>query len=148
MEVKLQKFATELENIAHDEAKVQKFLKELENITNDKVKLQEFIKEAEKIANDEGIEISDEIRFEQRLIAYLTEFMDKHGYKINFYSGDAKTAIVGVDLNDFYFDLNKTGFFKKFGIRGYTLFEKILCKPRFCILPTQKRHEGTGIVRR
>ncbi len=106
----------------------------------DEVESQKFVKEAEEIVDDDGIEISEDIRFEQRLIAYLTEFMDKHGYKINFYSN----IIVGVDLvdlSDFYFELNKTGFLKKFGIRGYTMFEKILCKTRFGLLPTQKRPE-------
>lgn len=88
----------------------------------DEAKLQEVVKEDEKIANDDGIEISEEILFELKLIAYVTEFMDKHNYKINFYS----RRINGVDMDDFYLKLDKTDFFKKFGSKGYKLFEKFL----------------------
>ncbi len=95
---------------------------------------------------DVDIKITEDILFEQQLIAYLTEFMDKHGYKINFSSicTSGEVSIVGesgyVGLEDFYFELKKTDFLKKFGIRGYTLFEKIF-KPWICILPTNKRPE-------
>ncbi len=88
---------------------------------------------------DVDIKITEDILFEQQLIAYLTEFMDKNNYKI--YPHHSSMVGVGesfVDLKDFYFKLNKTGFLKKFGIRGYTLFEKIF-KPQLGLLPTQKR---------